>query len=131
MSTPILQRNDCVVLYLGYFDLQGHQIEANTRRVLEHKVRRRIDWNRIAITEEQIAQRGLTPILKKDHRFTTEPGERGNSKHRSARPSARAPSNASSGMPWTACCPNRSATFWSVGAEQRSRVAAVLDELDE
>jgi hypothetical protein len=28
----------------------------------------------IAITEEQIAQRGLTPILKKNHRFTTEPG---------------------------------------------------------
>ena len=54
------------------------------------------------------------PILKKDHRFTTEPGERGNSKHGSARPTARAPSNASSGMPWTACCPNRSATFWSV-----------------
>jgi hypothetical protein len=54
------------------------------------------------------------PILKKDHRFTTETGERGNSKHGSARPSARAPSNASSGMPWTACCPNRSATFWSV-----------------
>jgi hypothetical protein len=71
---PILQRNDRVVLYLGDFDLQGHQIEANTRRVLEHKARRRIDWNRIAITEEQIAQRGLTPILKKDHRFTTEPG---------------------------------------------------------
>jgi hypothetical protein len=128
---PILQRNDRVVLYLGDFDLQGHQIEANTRRVLEHKARRRIDWNRIAITEEQIARRGLTPILKKDHRFTTEPGERGNSKHGSARPSARAPSNASSGMPWTACCPNRSATFWSVGAEQRARVAAVLDELDE
>ena len=131
VSTPIPQRNDRVVLYLGYFDLQGHQIEANTRRVLEHKVRRRIDWNRIAITEEQIAQRGLTPILKKDYRFTTEPGERGNSKHGSARPSARAPSNASSGMPWTACCPNRSATFWSVAAEQRARVAAVLDELDE
>jgi hypothetical protein len=69
---PILQRNDRVVLYLGDFDLQGHQIEANTRRVLEHKARRRIDWNRIAITEEQIAQRGLTPIVKKDHRFTTE-----------------------------------------------------------
>lgn len=55
---PILQRNDRVVLYFRDFDLQGHQIEANTRRVLEHKARRRIDWNRIAITEEQIAQRG-------------------------------------------------------------------------
>ena len=62
---PILQHNYRVVLYLGDFDLQGHQIEAN-------KARRRIDWNRIAITEEQIAQRGLTPIVKKDHRFTTE-----------------------------------------------------------
>jgi hypothetical protein len=73
---PILQLqcNDRVVLYLGDFDLEGHQIEANTRRVLEYKARRRIDWNRIAITKEQIAQRGLTPILRKDHRFTTEPG---------------------------------------------------------
>jgi hypothetical protein len=60
---PILQRNDRLVLYFGDFDLQGHQIEANTRRVLEHKARRWIDWNWIAITEEQIAQRGLTPIL--------------------------------------------------------------------
>jgi hypothetical protein len=85
---------------------------ARTRRVLEHKARRRIDWNRIAITEEQIAQRGLTPILKKDHRFTTEPGRA--REHGIARPPARAPSNASSGMAWTACYPNRSATFWSV-----------------
>jgi hypothetical protein len=33
-------------------DRQGHQIEANTRRVLEHKARRRIDWNRIVINED-------------------------------------------------------------------------------
>src|SRR5512133_1942526 len=30
------------------------------------------------------------------------------------RPSARASSNASSGVPWTACCPDRSAMFWGV-----------------
>ena len=127
---PILQRNDRLVLYFGDFDLQGHQIEANTRRVLEHKARRRIDWNRIAITEEQIAQRGLTPILKKNHRFTTDPGGRGNSKHGSARPW---PGHHPTPRPGCLGRPAARTAQRCLGreAEQRVRVAELLDELDE
>ena len=102
------------VLYFRDFDLQGHQIEANTRRVLEHKARRRINWNRIAITEEQIAQRGHVDLEEGPPVYDRAWGSAGIRSMGSARPSSRAPSNASSGMPWTACCPNRSATFWSV-----------------
>jgi hypothetical protein len=66
---PILRDNDREVLYLGDFDQQGHQIEANTRRILEREAGRSIAWRRIAITEQQIAERDLTPIWKKDHRY--------------------------------------------------------------
>jgi hypothetical protein len=66
---PLLRRNNREVLYLGDWDPQGHDIEANTRRVLENKTGRRIDWTRIAITQEQIAERGLTSMWKKDERF--------------------------------------------------------------
>jgi hypothetical protein len=111
---PILQRNDRVVLYLGDFDLQGHQIEANTRRVLEHKARRRIDWNRIAITEEQICPAWPNPDLEEGPPvYDRAWGSAGIRSMGVRGPSARAPSNASSGMPWTACCPNRLATFWN------------------
>jgi hypothetical protein len=57
------------VLYLGDWDPQGHDIEANTRRVLEKVAGRRIEWTRIAITQEQIAERGLASAWKKDERF--------------------------------------------------------------
>jgi hypothetical protein len=66
---PILQDNDREVLYLGDFDLQGHQIEENTKRVLEHETGRSIEWIRIAITQEQINERGLEPMLKQDERY--------------------------------------------------------------
>jgi hypothetical protein len=66
---PVLRGNDRLVFYLGDWDRQGHQIEANTRNVLERKARRLIDWTRIAITEEQIVERGLTPIWKTDNRY--------------------------------------------------------------
>jgi hypothetical protein len=64
-------RNDRVVLYLGDEDLQGHQIEDNTRCVLEQLKGRPIDWRRIAITPEQIVQYGLGDrfVLKKDNRY--------------------------------------------------------------
>jgi hypothetical protein len=66
---PVLAGNDRIVLYLGDHDLQGHQIEANTRDVLVRATGRAIGWTRLAITEEQIAERGLTPIWKRDNRY--------------------------------------------------------------
>jgi hypothetical protein len=66
---PALADNDRVVLYLGDWDHQGHQIEANTRAVLEQAAGREIDWTRLAITQEQIAERGLLPVWKVDSRY--------------------------------------------------------------
>jgi hypothetical protein len=66
---PILTDNDRAVLYLGDWDHQGHQIEANTRRVLERAAGRDIGWTRLAITAEQIAERGLIPVWKRDNRY--------------------------------------------------------------
>lgn len=57
------------VLYLGDHDLQGGQIEANTRRVLVRAAGHELAWRRVAITAEQIAERGLTPIVKTDRRY--------------------------------------------------------------
>jgi hypothetical protein len=66
---PVLAGNDRVVLYLGDWDLQGHQIEANTRSVLERAAGRRIGWSRLAITDHQIRERGLTAVWKVDNRY--------------------------------------------------------------
>jgi hypothetical protein len=71
---PLLRGSDRPVVYLGDWDHQGHQIEANTRRVLEQEARRRFvtgeTWTRAAITPEQIAERGLRPVWKRDGRYT-------------------------------------------------------------
>jgi hypothetical protein len=56
------------VLYLGDFDLCGNQIEKNTWRVFERKVGE-LDWERIALTEEQVAQYRLPKITKHDRRY--------------------------------------------------------------
>jgi hypothetical protein len=55
------------VLYLGDLDLSGGHIEENTRRVLEDYAE--LDWQRIAITEEQVRERSLTKVEKKDNRY--------------------------------------------------------------
>jgi hypothetical protein len=55
------------VLYLGDFDLAGGDIEANTRAVLERY--HRLEWERLALTAEQVREYGLTPIIKSDRRF--------------------------------------------------------------
>ena len=71
---PILQRNDPVALYLGDFDLQGHQDRgehascSGTQGASADRLEPDCDHQRVD------CPRGLTPILKKDHRFTTEPG---------------------------------------------------------
>ena len=52
------------VLYLGDHDWQGSQIEANSRRVLEREVGGGLLWERLAITEEQVATNDL-PVISK------------------------------------------------------------------
>jgi hypothetical protein len=56
------------ILYLGDFDLCGNDIEANTRRVLEHEVGE-LNWERLALTREQVESYDLPIIIKHDHRF--------------------------------------------------------------
>ena len=55
------------VLYLGDYDLAGGDIENNTRRVLESYCD--LEWERLALTEDQVRDHGLTPIIKTDRRF--------------------------------------------------------------
>jgi hypothetical protein len=57
------------VIYFGDFDFQGDDIEHATRRKLEEHVGQALDWQRLAITAEQVEEYGLTPIEKTDHRF--------------------------------------------------------------
>jgi hypothetical protein len=56
------------VLYLGDFDLAGDDIEANTRHVLESEVGE-LEWERLALTEEQVTSHNLPRITKTDRRF--------------------------------------------------------------
>jgi hypothetical protein len=67
---PALEPGDRV-FYCGDWDWQGHQIEHNTRTVLERLVGGELDWQRIALTEEQVDQYELRPlaIMKADHRY--------------------------------------------------------------
>jgi hypothetical protein len=60
--------------YLGDYDLVGNDIEANTRRVLESLVGE-LDWQRLALTREQVEQYNLPTITKTDKRFTNGGGE--------------------------------------------------------
>jgi len=59
------------VLYIGDFDWQGHQIESNTRRVLERLIGGELDWERIALTAHQLDQYDLRrlQIEKPDRRY--------------------------------------------------------------
>jgi hypothetical protein len=55
------------VLYLGDHDWQGHQIEANTRRVLEQYAWLR--WERLALLPEHVERYGLPVVTKPDRRY--------------------------------------------------------------
>jgi hypothetical protein len=57
------------VLYIGDWDWSGAQIEENTRTVLEAEVGP-LQWERLAVTAEQIEQLGLGRILKRDRRYS-------------------------------------------------------------
>jgi hypothetical protein len=63
------------VLYLGDYDLSGHQIEDNTRAVVERE-QPALVWERLLLTEEKLDTYDLRrlAIEKKDRRFK---GERG------------------------------------------------------
>jgi hypothetical protein len=67
---PILKPGDRV-RYAGDWDWQGHQIESNTRRVLERLIGGELDWKRVALTESQVDQYNLRPlaIMKADRRY--------------------------------------------------------------
>jgi hypothetical protein len=55
------------VLYLGDLDLSGGHIEENTRCTLE--AYGELEWQRLAITNVQVRERGLIEVEKKDNRF--------------------------------------------------------------
>ncbi|HEX9231347.1 MAG TPA: hypothetical protein VF869_05535 [Jatrophihabitantaceae bacterium] len=57
------------VIYLGDWDWCGHQIEDNTRRVLERLVGGELRWERLALTEEQVGAHRLPKIIKHDRRY--------------------------------------------------------------
>ena len=54
------------VLYLGDYDFSGGHIEANTRRVLERECGRVLDWERLALTREQVDRYELAVIQKRE-----------------------------------------------------------------
>ncbi|MEE8551416.1 MAG: hypothetical protein V3T08_09215 [Gemmatimonadota bacterium] len=66
---PHLLDHDRDVIYLGDLDLQGAQIEENTRGVIEAEIGRSVAWRRIAITREQVEEHDISPMLKRDHRY--------------------------------------------------------------
>jgi hypothetical protein len=68
---PALRPNDCVI-YLGDLDLAGGQIENNTRRVLERETGGDLQWERLALTEEQVREYDLPRIVKRDGRYNDE-----------------------------------------------------------
>jgi hypothetical protein len=58
------------VLYLGDWDDQGGQIEANARRVLaRYPGYDEGAWERVALTEVKVRDHRLTPIMKTDRRY--------------------------------------------------------------
>lgn len=57
------------VLYFGDLDLSGGKIEDNTRRVLEQEIGGPLQWERVALTQEQVEEYDLPVIIKRDRRF--------------------------------------------------------------
>jgi hypothetical protein len=60
--------------YLGDYDLAGDDIEANTRCVLEDIIGGELDWERLALTREQVNRYRLPTIIKTDKRFNDDGG---------------------------------------------------------
>jgi hypothetical protein len=57
--------------YLGDYDLAGNQIENNTETVLEEEIclGAGLQWERLAITQEQVRQHRLPTVMKMDRRY--------------------------------------------------------------
>jgi len=68
-----LKEGEVLPLYIGDHDDAGNDIEANTRRVLEHACQHTFDnWERLMLTDEQcrmLKRRGVQPIEKTDKRY--------------------------------------------------------------
>ena len=62
------------MLYLGDLDLCGNDIENNTQRVLERETGELLDWERLALTEEQAEEHNLPRITKVDRRYKNSAG---------------------------------------------------------
>lgn len=65
---PSLAARPGPVLYLGDWDLSGDQIEDNTRRELEAIVGE-LEWERVALTAQQVEEHDLPVIIKNDRRY--------------------------------------------------------------
>jgi hypothetical protein len=65
--------DDGRVLYLGDLDLAGGDIEANVRDVIEDAVGS-LEWERLALTRDQVDQYDLPSIVKRDRRFKGDGG---------------------------------------------------------
>jgi hypothetical protein len=71
---PRLQEG-AAVLYFGDWDIAGTEhIEGHSRRVLEQEVGE-LEWERLALTEEQVDQYNLPRIIKTDRRYNGRRGE--------------------------------------------------------
>jgi hypothetical protein len=67
---PMLSEGQAV-LYLGDWDYSGAIIEESARRRLEAYAGVSLDWRRVALTEAQVTEHGLTVIEKFDGRTKT------------------------------------------------------------
>ena len=76
---------------MGDHDIAGGHIEAHSQATMDKIADFAIPWQRLAVTEAQIARYGLTPIEKTDSRYKGG----GNSRRWSARPLARSLSSTS------------------------------------
>ena len=97
------------VLYLGDFDLAGDDIEVNTRRVLERNRNRDLDWERLALTREQVALYSLRPVITKSDRRFPRMAERTTRSSPTRR--HRCCSSRSCATGSTSCCPRLSRTL--------------------
>lgn len=67
---PLMRDSVTEVLYFGDLDFSGGHIEANTRRVLE-SYEPGLIWTKLAISDAQVRERGLTVMEKFDKRTKT------------------------------------------------------------
>ncbi len=67
---PVVERSVFEVLYFGDLDFSGGHIESNTRSVLQ-TYEPALLWTRLAVTDAQVHERGLSVMSKYDKRTKT------------------------------------------------------------